>query len=316
MTIKHLIMSGGGPIGLSYLGAMEYLLDKGFVNIDNIESIYATSIGTIISVILSLKYDFSTIKKYAIERPWKDVFKISAKQIMESYTNKGLYDIKTIEKTFKPLLEAKDLSITITMKEFYEYSQKDLHFFCFDLNTYKTVEITHTEYPDLSLLKAIYMSCSLPGIFIPTIMDGKCLIDGAPLANYPLNYCLRDHPNKDEILGLNFVYKNEDGTECSGNNIINDDSDLLDYVLAMSLNSFNYITSSIKYDNIENVIECCSSSTILTIDNISHAVGSIEGRQDLYDKGIECAKRFLEAKEKRILHDDENKNQDEYDYCI
>ena len=60
------------------------------------------------------------------------------------------------------------------------------------------------------------MSCSLPGIFIPTIMDGKCLIDGAPLANYPLNYCLRDHPNKDEILGLNFVYKNEDGTECSG----------------------------------------------------------------------------------------------------
>ena len=314
MTIKHLVMSGGGQIGFSYLGAMEYLTEKDFVNIDNIESIYATSVGTIISVILSLKYDFSTIKKYAIERPWKDVFKISAKQIMESYTNKGLYDIKTIEKTFKPLLEANDLSITITMKEFYEYSQKDLHFFCFDLNTYKTVEITHTEYPDLSLLKAIYMSCSLPGIFIPTIMDGKCLIDGAPLANYPLNYCLRDHPNKDEILGLNFVYKNEDGTECSGNNIINDDSDLLDYVLAMSLNSFNYITSSIKYDNIENVIECCSSSTILTIDNISHAVGSIEGRQDLYDKGIECAKRFLEAKEKRVLN--KNENEDEYDYCI
>ena len=56
MTIKHLVISGGGPIGLSYLGAMEYLSDNGFVNIDNIQSIYATSIGSIISVILSLKY--------------------------------------------------------------------------------------------------------------------------------------------------------------------------------------------------------------------------------------------------------------------
>ena len=144
MTIKHLIMSGGGPIGLSYLGAMEYLLDKGFVNIDNIESIYATSIGAIISVMLSLKYDCPTIRKYVIERPWKDLFKLSAKQIMETYTNKGLYDIKVTEKTFKPLLEAKDLSINITLKEFYEYSQKDIHFFVFDLNSYKTVEITHT----------------------------------------------------------------------------------------------------------------------------------------------------------------------------
>ena len=310
MTIKHLVISGGGPIGLSYLGAMEYLIDNGFVNMDNIESIYATSAGTVIAVTLSLKYDFSTIKKYAIERPWNDVFKISAKQIIESYTNKGIYDIKIIEKMFKPLLEANDLSLSITMKEFYEYSKKDIHFFVFDLNTFKTVEITHTEYPDLSLLKAIYISCSLPGVFIPTIMDGKCLIDGGTLANYPLNYCLRDHTNKDEILSFNFVYKNEDGTECSGNNIINEESDLLDYVLALSLNAVNYITTSIKHDDIPNVIECCSSSTNFTIENISHTVGSIDGRQELYDKGIECAKRLLITKEK------EKEEKPDYDYCI
>ena len=133
MTIKHLVISGGGPIGLSYLGAIEYLLDNSFVNMENIESMYATSIGSIISVILSLKYDYQTIRKYVIERPWKDVFKLSAKQIMETYTNKGIYDIKIIEKTFKPLLEAKDLSINISLKEFYEYSKKDIHFFVFDL---------------------------------------------------------------------------------------------------------------------------------------------------------------------------------------
>ena len=47
MTIKHLVISGGGPIGMAYLGALEYLHDEGFWKLDEIESIYATSIGTI-----------------------------------------------------------------------------------------------------------------------------------------------------------------------------------------------------------------------------------------------------------------------------
>ena len=212
---------------------------------------------------------------------------------MDIYSNKGLYDISVIEKTFKPLLEAKDLSLTITLKEFCTYCKKDLHFFAFDLNTYKTVELSNKDYPDLPLLKAIFISCSLPGIVIPTIMDDKCLIDGGPLANFPLNYCLRDHQDKNEILGFNFVYKNDDGTECSGNNIINNESDMLDFILALSLNSVNYITTSIKHNKINNILEFCSNKTSLTIDNMTYIVGTIEGRQTLFDKGREVAKQFL-----------------------
>jgi len=313
MTIKHLVISGGGPTGLSFLGAMEYLFDNGFVSMDNIESIYATSIGTVLGVFLSLNYDWVTIKKYVIERPWKDIFKLTAKQIMDTYTNKGLYDIKIIEKVFKSLLAAKDLPLYITLKEFYEYSKKDIHFFVFDLNIYKTVEITHILYPDLPLIKAIYMSCSLPGIFIPTIMENMCLMDGGPLANFPLNYCLRDHPNKDEILGFNFIYQNEDGTECSGNNIINDESDIMDFILALSLNSMNYITTSIKYDKIDNVVEISSHTTMLTIDSLSNSVNTIEGRQQLFDKGIESAKQFIIQNEMKMKQNEElKKNTEEY----
>ena len=206
------------------------------------------------------------------------------------------------------------MSLTITLKEFYEYSKKTLHFFAFDLNTYKTVKLNHILYPDLPLLKAVYMSCSLPGVFIPTIMDDKCLIDGGPLANFPLNYCLQDKLNTDEIFGFNFVYKNDDGTECSGNNIINNESDMLDFILALSLNSVNYITTSIKYDKIENVIECCSNTTTLTIENIAHTVGTIEGRQKLFDKGIESAKQFILKKEKEKEKEKEKDFSNEY--CI
>lgn len=319
MTIKHLVISGGGPIGLSFLGATEHLCSVNFINIADIESIYATSIGAILGVVLSLKYDYPTLNKYFIERPWKEIFKLTAKQIMDTYTNKGLYDIKIIEKIFKPLLAAKDLSLQITLKEFYEYSQKDIHFFAFDINTYKTVEITHILYPDMPLINAVYITCSLPGVFTPTIIDNMCLMDGGMLANFPLNYCLRDHSNKDEILGFNFVYRNVDGTECSGNNIINDDSDMMDFILALSLNSMNYITNSIKYDKIDKILECCSNTTTLTIDSISHAIGTMEGRQELFDKGIEIAKQFIiqnEIKEKKTEVKEEEEKEEEDNYII
>ena len=41
----------------------------------------------------------------------------------------------------KPFLEAKDLSLTVTLKEFYEYTKKEAYFYAFDLNNYRTIEI-------------------------------------------------------------------------------------------------------------------------------------------------------------------------------
>ena len=121
MTIKHLVISGGGPIGIMYLGAIEYLHDEGFFKMEEIESIYATSIGTMIAVFIALNYDWETLNKYVIERPWNDVFKISAKQIMDAYTNKGIFDIKNPVEIFsKNNVYGKDnfLSYTlIQMKE-------------------------------------------------------------------------------------------------------------------------------------------------------------------------------------------------------
>ena len=53
------------------------------------------------------------------------------------------------------------------------------------------------------------MSSSLPGIFMPTIIDNCCYIDGGVMCNYPLNQCLRDHTNKDEILGIKSFYSKD-----------------------------------------------------------------------------------------------------------
>jgi len=292
MTIKHLVISGGGPLGLRFLGALEKLEQEHFWDFNNIESIYATSVGSIIGAFICLKYDWETLNKYIIERPWHDAFKVNAKQIFDSYYNKGLFDKKLAEIIFKPLLEAKDLNLNITLKEFYDYSKIDLHIFTFELNTFKTVELSHTLFPDLSLIQALTMSSSLPGIFVPTIIDNCCYIDGGILCNYPINECLRDHTNKDEILAFKIAYEN-DNTQ---NIQVTTESSLLEYIICMSINSVNYIKNTIKLESIDNTVNCYINDNPLTLHFIQESIRNQELRRDWIKMGEDDANKFLENK--------------------
>lgn len=295
MPIKHLVIAGGGPIGLQFLGALEYLNENDFWKIENIESIYATSIGTIIAAFICLKYDWETLNKYIIERPWHDAFKLNGKQIFDAFYNKGLYDKKLAEIVFKPLLEAKDLSLSITLKEFYEYTKIEFHLYTFELNKFETVDISYKTHPDLLLMQAITMSSALPGIFMPTILDNGCYIDGGVMSNYPLTYCLKEHTNPDEILGITFFRSIQDETNDGyKNNIITDESSVLDFSIGFFINAMNYIYKNIKRDKIENQIECINDDNFLTLDVIQASINSQQMRKEWIDKGINDAKLFLD----------------------
>ena len=67
MVFKHLVISGGGTIGLKYWGILQKLNETNIWKIENINSMYATSAGSLVCVFLCLKYDWETINKYIIE---------------------------------------------------------------------------------------------------------------------------------------------------------------------------------------------------------------------------------------------------------
>ena len=293
MPIKHLVIAGGGPIGLQFLGALEHLNEQHFWEFENIESIYATSIGTIIAAFICLKYDWSTLNTYIIDRPWHDAFKLNGKQIFDAFYNKGLYDKKLIEIVFKPLLEAKDLSLQITLKEFYEYSKIEFHLYAFELNKFETVDISYKTHPDLLLVQALLMSSALPGIFMPTILDDGCYIDGGVMANYPLTHCLKDCLNQDEILGITF-FRNYEKTDAYNNNIVTEESTVIDFSIAFFINAMNYIYKNIKKDTIKNQVECLNGDNFLTMDVIQQSLNNTDMRKDWINKGINDAKLFLD----------------------
>jgi len=293
MTIKHLVISGGGPMGLRYLGVLQTLHNKNFWNIDDIESIYSTSIGTFIATFFCLKYDYETLNTYIFDRPWYESIKLTPKQLFESYYNKGLFDRKIIEIVFNPLFKAKDLNINITLQDFYNYSNIDLHIFSFDVNSFKTVEFSHSTHPNIELIDAITMSSSLPGLFVPYLRDGCCYIDGGVLCNYPINECIRDHPNEEECLGVNVCYvpSNEKSTM---NSIIDENSSLLDYIISISVNSMYYIRNSIKTHDIPNFVNCDINFNPLSIELIISILKEKSVREEWFKQGEIDANIFLE----------------------
>ena len=54
--IKHLVISGGGAAGFSYYGVLKQTQLRGLWHSENIKTIYATSAGTFLAVILSLGF--------------------------------------------------------------------------------------------------------------------------------------------------------------------------------------------------------------------------------------------------------------------
>lgn len=291
MTIKHLVISGGGPIMITILSAIQELEKNKFLNLKEIESIYGTSAGAIIGVMLALKYDWETINDYIIKRPWHDVFPIKVQNILDAYTKKGIFDIKTIEKCFKPLFDAKDIPIDINLADFYELTKIDLHMFTFEINEYKMHDISYETYPNLSVMQAIQMTCSIPILFAPVCIDDKCYMDGGVACNYPLNFCIDSGKNVDEIVGFKNKYSDE-------RSIVNNDSTLLDYILNFLFKAIFNVNTNYIQPTIKNQVHCDAS--YLTLDFFKSALSNVEVRRELHEKGRQSALSFIESLQNSI----------------
>lgn len=289
MTIKHLVISGGGPIMFQIISAIQELERKEYLNMKNIESIYGTSAGAIVAVMISLKFDWETINDYIIKRPWQDVFPIKVQNILDTYTKKGIFDIKNIEKCFKPLFDTKDIPLNITMKDFFTLTNIDIHMYSFEINEYKVKDISHETFPDLPILTAIQMTCALPILVRPVFIDEKCFIDGGVGCNYPIYFCVNSGKINDEILG----FKNNYGDENSSKIVEN--STLIDYLLNFLFKTFDFIRDNNNI-NIQVTMknEIIFDTTHMSLNELKNSLTKIEVRRELFEKGKQTAYNFLE----------------------
>ena len=195
--IKHIVISGGHIWGLYAIGALRKAIDDKFIDMSHIESFYCTSVGSIIAVIVSLDINMDILFKYLIDRPWTDFFKQRLNSPVDVFDLKGVYGKGLLIDFFLPLFRAKDISIDITMGEFYQLTGKEIHFFTTEFNQFISVDMSYKTHPSWKLMDAAYCSVCVPFLLSPIICEGACYFDGGMTNNYPIEQCIVDHPGID-----------------------------------------------------------------------------------------------------------------------
>jgi len=283
--IKHLVLSGGGVVGLSFYGLLRETNKKGLWDIHNIKTIYGTSVGSIISIFIALTYDWDTLDDFIIKRPWQNVYKLSIDSFLYAFHNKGILDKKIMEHTFSPLFKGKDIDINITMKEFYEITKIEIHIMTVDINTYDLVDISYKTHPDWMVIDAVYCSCCLPIVFQPIIKDNMCFCDGGFMANYPVKQCIENGANPNEIFGMcrSSIF--------DSSSHINDNSTLFDYILNILYKTISKILNQNAGQKIykEAIVNCPP----LSIYDLYETASSMEKRLELIQKGCEYMEQLI-----------------------
>jgi predicted acylesterase/phospholipase RssA len=288
--IKNIVIPGGAIFGLSYYGALKHLCQNNVFDIQNIKTIHATSVGCIIGTFMALKYDWVELDNYIINRPWQNVFKFSLYSIMNCYNENGLFDVEVIREIFLPLFSAKDISIDITMKDFYDICGIELHFFTVNVSTFKLIDINYKTFPDWSVVESVYASACVPILFKPFFKNGVYYTDGGILANCPINqlFINDDVYNEEEVLCINI-------NEADVNNEIKENPHsltLLKYVFVLVSKLIKVTT--LKKETYKNVQEVLVDQKLNPIFDLYSILNNANERIKLIDNGIECAKKYLE----------------------
>ena len=200
---KHIVLGGGAYLGLYTIGAL-YELNKEKV-IPNIKTIYGTSVGSYIGLLLCLKIDWDDLLNYFIYRPWNKTF--HPNMIKNFYKDKGFLDHSIFEISLENLFLSKDLSLNTTFLELYTFSNIELHVFTTEVETMELIDISYKTHPNLKVIIGISQSCSIPYIFKPVFFNEKYYIDGGILNNFPIKNCIENGAKLEDIIGIAFKKK-------------------------------------------------------------------------------------------------------------
>ena len=280
MSVENIVINGGGTTIFNTYGALKQSNIDGIWSHDSVHSYYGTSAGGIMSVIMALQYNWDELDDFIIKRPWQNVWKINVLNTYDYYLNKGVYGIELYYDIFGPLFRGKDLELTITLKEFYEVSKKNIYLYAVKISTFEITEFSHVSHPDMKVLDALHATAALPILFKPAEYEGELYTDGGFLLNYPLAKCSADPKT---IMGIRNAY-----TENNTNiNKVEGIFEYLSYILNMVVDK-NQCEPTVKPG-----YEILLNAGYIDYSSILRLASSQEEREALINKGVEDAKAII-----------------------
>ncbi|MCB2208855.1 MAG: patatin-like phospholipase family protein [Bacteroidetes bacterium] len=198
-----LVMSGGGAKGWAYIGLLKVMQEVGL----EVDYIAGSSAGSIVGAMYALGYDPDTMLKIIREVNWDDLLTDKVGRQYINYEEKEFGDtyimafpIRNKKLGLKAsMYEGQEINLMLNRVYSAGYNVQDFSklptpFLCIgtDLLSGEAVILDKGYLP-----MAIRASMSIPAYFSPTFYDGKYLIDGGVVNNYPVK------PVKD--MGVDYI---------------------------------------------------------------------------------------------------------------
>ena len=192
---------------------------------------------------------------------------------------------------YKPFFQVNDLDCNLTLKQLYDKKGIEINMYAtlVDNDNFEKIIFSHKTYPDLEVYKAVAMSSAFPILFEPIFFEDKCVIDGGLLNNFPIQDCLENTENKDEIFAIKIISGDEDLEK------LNKNTSLPVYLYNIISNMHILICNRNKNPDIKNVILCHLKNN--GISRWIQCGNNEKVRKEYIDIGIEEADNFLKSKD-------------------
>jgi NTE family protein len=191
-----LVLSGGGARGFAHIGVLKVLEEVGI----KVDLITGTSMGSIVGGFYAIGYDAKTIERLVLEQNWNKLLNddisrldISMSEKKESSKYVGSFPIYEHGVNLPSgLLAGQNISMLLSrlswpVHHVQNFDEFYIPFRCVatDIVTGEAVVLKSGYLPDV-----IRASMAIPSVFTPVEIDGRLLVDGGLVMNFPVEEAL------------------------------------------------------------------------------------------------------------------------------
>lgn len=206
-----LVLSGGAAKGLAHVGVIKVLEEAGIP----VDMVGGTSMGSVVGGMYAIGYDAQTLEKIVLNQDWSQLLSdnISRKNMsIEEKQEQSKYFVSFPVQNFKIKLpsglgEGQNVSMLLSrlampVHHIEDFSNLHRPFLCIGTDIVSGEEVV---LDDGYLPDAIRASMAIPTIFSPMEIDGRWLVDGGLVNNFPVDRV--KEMGADIIIGVNLGFK-------------------------------------------------------------------------------------------------------------
>ncbi len=187
-----LVLSGGGAKGMAHIGALKVIEEAGV----RIDYIGGTSMGAIVGALYASGYSASELETLFTETDFTNLIQDNLPRSVKTFYEKEdseryalTLPFTDFKVSFPPAISGGQniynelVRALYHVKDVHDFSQLPIPFFCIatDVETGEEIMLNSGYLPE-----AIMASGTFPSLFEPAEVDGRLLIDGGVLNNYPV----------------------------------------------------------------------------------------------------------------------------------